>query len=108
MTADEQINATKALIGNAPNLTDALVQTYLEVAGVRIINRLCPFGNEPDSVPAKWQMAQCELAARMFLRRGADGEVAHSENGIDRSYKSVDDEDILSRIPPYVGFPGVS
>lgn len=108
MTTDEQINTTKVLIGNAPNLTDALVQTYLDVAGVRIINRLCPFGNEPDSVPTKWQMTQCELAARMFLRRGADGETAHSENGIDRTYGSVDDEDILSRIPPYVGFPGVS
>ena len=39
----------------------------------------------------------------MIARRGGEGEISHSENGISRTYGSVDDEDILGRLTPYVG-----
>ena len=50
--------------------------------------------------PAQFEMEQCELAVRYFARRGAYGEVAHNENGINRAWASEDDLDIMKRIPP--------
>lgn len=38
----------------------------------------------------------------MIARRGGEGEIAHNENGINRSYGTVNDEDILNRITPFV------
>ena len=46
---------------------------------------------------------QVELTVRMVARRGGEGEISHSENGVSRTYGSVDDEDILRTLTPYVG-----
>ena len=49
-------------------------------------------------MPAEYEMLQCELAARYFFRRGGEGEITHSENGISRGYGSVNDEDLLMEV----------
>ena len=46
-------------------------------------------------------MLQVKLAVRYFLRRGGEGETRHSENGIDRTYGSVNDEDLLSEVTSF-------
>jgi hypothetical protein len=43
----------------------------------------------------------------MIARKGGEGEIAHSENGISRTYATVDDEDILRTLTPYVGVVGL-
>ena len=43
----------------------------------------------------KYQSLQVEIAAYLLDKRGATGEIAHSENGISRSYENGD---ICSRI----------
>jgi hypothetical protein len=40
----------------------------------------------------------------MFNKRGAEGETAHSENGVSRSYSSASvSEELLREITPKVG-----
>ena len=98
MTTDEKITMVQALVSDT-DATDALVGVYLKQAESAIYNRLYPFGI-PDAatIPMRYEVLQCTLAARYFLRRGAEGEIAHNENGINRTYQSVDDEDLLSQV----------
>ena len=51
-------------------------------------------------------MLACKLAYRYFFRRGSEGEQIHNENGIHRHYGSVNDEDLLREIMPYVQVVG--
>ena len=106
MTLAEKITMVKTL-ANESDLTDAFVTVYLNKAESAIRNRMYPFNLPLDSetgepitftVPAKYEMLQCELACRYVTRRGAEGEVTHKENGIDRTYGSVNDSDLLSEV----------
>lgn len=102
MTDAEKIVNVKSLVENDEDATDALVSVYLASAKAAILRRLYPFGIPTDAdVPDLYEFSQCELAARYFLRRGAQGETAHNENGIQRTYGSVNDEDILREVVPY-------
>lgn len=102
MELTEKITTVQALVENDDAATDALISVYLSSAKSAILRRLYPFGiPENAEVPAIYELSQCELAARYFLRRGAQGEVAHNENGINRTYGSVNDEDILREIMPF-------
>lgn len=101
MTQDEKVMFFKALVDNDDELTGPAIATYLSLAAEKILRRAYPFDNSKTNVPNEYARTQCELAARMFFRRGAEGEISHSENGISRSFDSADDEDILSRITPY-------
>lgn len=99
MTNEEKVILTQTLIGADENASDALVSVYLEQAKEAILNRRYPFG-VPDGteVPKQYELAQCRLAARYYLRRGAEGEILHNEDGVHRHYGSVNDEDILMEI----------
>ena len=99
MTNEEKVITTQTLIGADNNASDALVSVYLEQARMAILNRRYPFGFESETeVPKMYEFAQCQLAARYFLRRGAEGETLHNEDGVHRHYGSVNDEDILMEI----------
>ena len=103
MTLAEKIETVTVLVDNDPEATPAVVRVYLLTAEQKILDRLYPLNREKyaDGVPDEYGMLHCELAARLFLRRGGEGEKSHEENGVNRMYDSVDDEDILSRITPY-------
>ena len=105
MTIAEKITMVKTLV-NDSTLTDTFVTTYLTKAEYAIRNRMYPFNlplndsGEPITfvVPAKYEMLQCELACRYILRRGAEGEKIHNENGINRTYGSINDNDLLMEV----------
>ena len=101
MTNAEMILTVKTLVGNDAEATDTVVSLYLSVALNKMVARLYPFDSTKTTIPEVYQMTQCELASRLFLRRGGEGEKAHNENGINRTYGSVDDEDILARLTPF-------
>lgn len=102
MTEAEKLSLCKKLI-NDVNVTDEQILSYLLIASQRILVRLYPFGVKNEAtVPAEYETTQCELAVRMIARRGGEGEITHNENGINRSYGTVNDEDILNRITPFV------
>ena len=100
MTQAEKITRVKTLLDNDPQATDSLVTVFLADANDTILNRIYPFGipSEITEVPDRYVSFQCRLAQRYFLRRGAEGEIAHDENGVNRTYQSVNDEDILRNI----------
>lgn len=95
------IATTLTLIGDS-TIDSSIITVYLSLASKRILQRLYPFDSTQTTLPSEYEYMQCELASRMYLRRGAEGETSHSENGISRSYGTVNDEDILSQIVPFV------
>ena len=107
MTVTEKISTVKVLCENDATATDAVVTVYLERARAAILRRLYPWGEwtYETTVPLKYEMLQCELASRYFLKRGAEGEYIHDENGVNRHYNSANDEDLLSEVVPYVFIP---
>lgn len=99
MTLEQKIAMVQTLVGNDVEATSALVSVYLTDAESSIFRRLYPFGIPTGAtVPAQYEVLQCKLAARYFLRRGAEGEISHNENGINRTYQSTNDEDLLRDI----------
>ncbi len=100
MTNEEKITMVQALVGDTES-TD-LVTVYLEDAKGAILRRRYPFTMpEAAEVEPKYETLQVKLAARYFLRRGGEGEIVHKENGIDRTYKTVNDEDLLMEVTPF-------
>lgn len=107
MTQAEAITVVKTLLENDPAATDALVGIYLDDAKAAILRRLYPFGSiQYADIPDIYEMLWCKLAVRYFLRRGAEGEYIHDENGINRHYSSPNDEDLLKEVTPYVWVAG--
>ena len=81
-----------------------LLSTYLTLAKGVVISKAFPFGTGEEEIPRPYQSIQVEIAAFMLNKRGAEGETAHSENGVSRSYEDGDiPPSILRRIVPQAG-----
>ena len=100
MTTEEKVIRVQTLIGADETATSALIGVYLDEAKDAILNRRYPFGvpYEVTDVPTMYESLQCKLAQRYFLRRGAEGEQIHNEDGVHRHYGSVNDEDLLMEV----------
>ena len=95
-----QLELLKELLGN-PTVSDALLRFYLDNAS----DIICDIRNS-DSVESKYSKTQIKIAIEMFNKRGAEGEVSHSENGISRSYEKADiSPSLLMSITPMVKTP---
>ena len=107
MTDAVKIETVRTLVENDEAATDAVVSVYLDKARAAILRRLYPWGQwtEETTVPLKYEMLQCELASRYFLKKGAEGEYIHDENGVNRHYNSANDEDLLQEVVPYAFIP---
>ena len=94
----------RAQIGD-DSVTDELLLTYLEDAKGIILNRRYPFGYpEGTEVEPKYETVQVKIALELFSKRGAEGEVSHSENGITRGYESSSvSSSLLKSVIPKVG-----
>lgn len=107
MTREQMITILENAVGEDED-TDVL-STYLDLAGDAIINRAYPYAKDDEEleVPKKYHALQCGIAIFLLNKRGAEGQTAHGENGITRSYGSADiPDDMLSGIVPYVGVIG--
>lgn len=102
MTDVEKLTALRAMVGGSD--TDEVLSTYLLLAGRKVIARAFPYNDEVVKVPAKYETIQLEIAAYMLNKRGAEGETAHSENGVSRTYENGDiPASLLRRITPMAG-----
>jgi len=103
MTSEQMI----AMVQTMTTETDTtLISNYLNIAGQKIINKAYPFTSAVTEVPAKYQMVQCEIAAYLVNKRGAEGEMIHVENGIHRHYQNADvPDDLFRTIIPFCGIP---
>jgi hypothetical protein len=102
MTNDEKIQVVKTMIGSDDD--DLVLLTYLNIAGSKILSRAYPYDNTVTEVPARYELLQCEIAAYLLNKRGAEGQTAHSENGINRTYENADiPPSMLNAIVPHCG-----
>ena len=100
MTDNDKIALVKLLSGESDTDT---VSAFLAIAADTVLGRIYEAWTDMPSgatVPARYDRLQCTLAARYLARRGAEGEKVHNENGINRTWDSADDADILRRITP--------
>ena len=101
MTQVEKLQLLKAMVGESD--TEEVLLAYLNIAGGKIINRAYPYDPDVIEVPRRYEFLQCEIAAYLLNKRGAEGQLIHSENGISRSYGSADvPEAMLSAVTPMV------
>lgn len=110
-----------------PNEFGTPVFSYLDQAAEIILNRLFPFGskkiealctsqnsndtytlgNLAEMVPPCYRLKMVEIAVYLINKIGAEGQTAHSENGISRSYESASvPESMLKDIVPYASVFG--
>lgn len=113
MTEAEKIANVRVLADetDATEMPDTTIAVYLDKAERAIASRRYPFGipYETEIVEGVevttqvdptlgYEMLQCELAARYINRKGGEGETSHNESGVNRSYGSANDEDLLKEI----------
>jgi len=99
MTDYEKRVRVQEALDNIETATNKKVDYCLLLAKSAILNRLNK--ESITEVPEKYVGVQLQLAVRYFNRQGAEGESTHDENGIKRTYGSVNDEDLLSEVTPY-------
>ena len=101
MTNGEKRAALAATL--APDTdTEEVLDNVLDDAEALILNRMYPFGY-PDGtvVPGRYERIQVQLAAELYSKRGAEGQISHSENGISRTW--LEQSALLKRVIPHVG-----
>lgn len=106
MTDNEMKTLVSAMSGESNADT---VSAFLTMAGQAILNRAYPFVTDRTSltVPERYQNLQCEIATFLLLKRGAEGETVHNENGINRSYENGRiPYSMLKEVVPFCGVPG--
>ena len=98
----EKLATVRAMINGDD--TDDVLSTYLKLAARKIIARAYPYDKEAAEVPKQYDFLQCEIAAYMLNKRGAEGQKIHSENGITRQYENADvPSSMMNVITPYCG-----
>ena len=102
MTDTEKLTYLRAMVGGSD--TDEVLSTYLMVAGKKIIARAYPYDDTVTEVPDKYDTLQCEIAAYLLNKRGAEGQTQHTENGISRQYENADvPSSMLKVVTPHCG-----
>lgn len=107
MTIADKITQVRVMVGKPADdsdWSDSVLLAYLNIAGQKIINRAFPYGETENEVPRRYALLQCEIATYLLNKRGAEGQIAHYENGISRGYTAADvPESLLSDVIPYCG-----
>lgn len=104
MTESQKLERLKVLSGETD---ESVLSTFLDLAGERILRRAYPFCSDIRDVPIKYHSTQIDIALYLLNKRGAEGETAHSENGISRSYESATVPDsMLKHITPHASVLG--
>ena len=104
MTDAEKISRLEVLI--SPDTASKEMLNYLlaQAEGI-VLNRRYPFGAPKNAVvPAAYEHIQVQIAVELFSKMGAEGQTAHNENGVYRTYEAADvSPSLLKRIVPLIG-----
>lgn len=104
MTNEEKIKRLAVLI--SPDTADTELLTLLvdQAEGI-VLNKRYPFGVPAGvTVPSVYEHIQLQIAVELFSKMGAEGQTAHSENGISRTFEAADvSPSLLRRIIPICG-----
>ena len=98
MTDNLKIEKFKVLI-SPETASDDLLLYLLEQAEGIILNKRYPFG-VPDGAELSMfhQQVQIRMAVELFNKMGAEGQTAHEENGIKRTWAAGDVSPTLLRM----------
>lgn len=106
MTEADKLALLRVMVGqpNEGEWSDEVLTSYLNIAGRKIINRAYPYDDTVTEVPRRYGYLQCDIATYLLNRRGSEGQLGHTENGISRTYASADvPESMLSEVIPHCG-----
>lgn len=104
MTNEEKISKLAVLI--SPDTADErLLSLLISQAEGIVLNKRYPFGPpEGATVDIRYEHIQLQIAVELFSKMGAEGQSAHNENGINRTYEAADvSPSLLKRIIPICG-----
>ena len=102
MTEIEKLTTLKAMVGDSD--AEEVLSTYLKIAGSKIITKAFPYDETIEEVPKRYAILQCEIAAYLLNKRGAEGQISHAENGISRAYENADiPSSMLKTVTPHCG-----
>ena len=81
-----------------PDVDDVLLSSALERARLGILELRFPFGYEDGTdLEPQYMGLQIEWAIELIAKMGAEGETAHSSNGVSRTYENAGVSDSLKR-----------
>ena len=104
MTDSEKIAMLKVM---QEEQDEAVLSTYLFLAGRKIILRAFGDTATVEEVPSQYDSIQLEIAVYMLNKRGIDYQTSSSENGVSRGFESADvPESLLAAITPYARVHG--
>ena len=92
MTEIEKLSLLRVMVGQpstSEDWNDDVLTSYLQIAGEKIIQRAYPYDDTVTEVPRRYGVLQCEIALYLLNKRGAEGEISHNENGVNRTYESA-------------------
>lgn len=105
MTEVEKLSLLRVMVGQPAtdeSWSDDVLISYLKIAGDKIIKRAYPYDDTVEEVPRRYGVLQCEIAQYLLNKRGAEGETAHGENGVNRTYENADvPESLMSEVIPH-------
>lgn len=101
---NQKLEKLKVLI-SPETASDELLRYLLEQAEGIVLNKRYPFGAPEDAeLSAFHQLIQIRIAVELFSKMGAEGQTAHDENGISRSWEAGDvSPSLLRQIVPVCG-----
>lgn len=95
-----QLSKFRDVLGDQ-EVSDGVLQFYLDLAQDIICER-----RDTVEVEQQYLNLQIQIAVDLFNRRGAEGEVAHSELGIARTWSDADvSASLLAKIVTFVKTP---
>ena len=81
-----------------------IAEHYLTSAKQAVLNKAFPYDSSIEDIPPKYKQKVIEIAVYLYNKAGAEGETAHNENGISRSYESAGiPASMLRDIIPFAG-----
>ena len=98
MTDEEKLSMVKELLTIDVNDTheDKLIGVYLTAASKEILAWRYSYGTtEVTELPAEYDMTQVFAVVAGYSIMGAEGQMAHTENGISRTFKYADMVDYI-------------
>ena len=99
-----KLEQLKSLLDISGTDEDALLLTLLSISAQKILDRVYPYDSTVTEVPNRYETKQVEIAVYLYNKRGAEGQIVHNENGINRTYESADvPESLMRGITPFVG-----
>ena len=104
MTNEQKIEKLKVLI-SPDTADDPLLLSLIEFAEGIVLNKRYPFGApEGATVEQRFENTQLRIAVELFNKMGAEGQTAHDENGIKRTWAAGDvSPSLLRQIVPVCG-----